>query len=216
MSIRALTRSQDWTEPQRRMMRKAGQVLGLRALGLAAAARLCWSGGFGLSIPTARHRRQPADDSQRSHQGDIGGRDHRRSRRHQGHRSLPTLDRPRPEEAGRGNRRRIRKKLHASLWHLAVDPTQVEYLETRLLGATQGELSVLREILLPHRSRLSEKLWSDLERARPEDPHVLTTAGFLARFEPDSSRWSELGAKVAHAFVTLNPLELGFWLNTLR
>ena len=36
LSIRTLSSSKDWTDPQRRMMRKAGQVLGLRAVGLAA------------------------------------------------------------------------------------------------------------------------------------------------------------------------------------
>ena len=109
-----------------------------------------------------------------------------------------------------------KKKLHASLALLPVDPAQVEYLETRLQGASQGELTVLRDSLLPHRSRLRPKLWSALELARPGDPHLVTIAGLLAGFDPDNPRWSDLGAKVAQSFVTLNPVALGFWLDALR
>ena len=48
--IRLLTKKKDWTEPQRKMMRRAGRVHGLRGLGLAALiALLTWGGieGYG-------------------------------------------------------------------------------------------------------------------------------------------------------------------------
>ena len=45
MSIRGLSHSKDWTAPQRRMMRQAGRVHGLRALGaVALIALLGWAG----------------------------------------------------------------------------------------------------------------------------------------------------------------------------
>src|SRR5262249_26850784 len=44
-SIRSLTRAKDWTDLQRRMMRRAGQMHGLRALGVATLiALLSWCG----------------------------------------------------------------------------------------------------------------------------------------------------------------------------
>ena len=45
-NIRLLTRRKDWTEPQRRMMRRAGRVHGLRGLGLAILIALVTWGGI--------------------------------------------------------------------------------------------------------------------------------------------------------------------------
>ena len=51
-NIRLLTRRKDWTEPQRRMMRRAGRVHGLRGLGLAILIALASLGlPRGLWIP---------------------------------------------------------------------------------------------------------------------------------------------------------------------
>src|SRR5208337_3418705 len=49
-NIRLLTKGRDWSEPQRKMMKRAGRVHGLRTLGLAALiALLTWGGieGYG-------------------------------------------------------------------------------------------------------------------------------------------------------------------------
>ena len=70
-NIRLLTKKSDWTEPQRRMMRRAGRVHGLRGLGLAILIALAtWGGieGYGTlraaalveSLKTASTTRVPA------------------------------------------------------------------------------------------------------------------------------------------------------------
>src|SRR5262249_10807628 len=46
MTIRLLTRKKDWTDPQRRMMKRAGRVHGFRALGLVLALGLITWGGI--------------------------------------------------------------------------------------------------------------------------------------------------------------------------
>ena len=46
MNIRLLTRKQDWTEPQRRMMKRAGRLHGLRVLGLTAVAAVLLAVGL--------------------------------------------------------------------------------------------------------------------------------------------------------------------------
>ena len=46
-NIRLLTRKKDWTEPQRRMMKRAGRVHGLRTLGLVILVSLITWGGIG-------------------------------------------------------------------------------------------------------------------------------------------------------------------------
>ena len=45
-NIRLLTKRRDWTEPQRRMMKRAGRVHGLRALGLVTLVSLITWGGI--------------------------------------------------------------------------------------------------------------------------------------------------------------------------
>src|SRR5271166_2393468 len=45
-NIRLLTKRRDWSEPQRRMMKRAGRVLGLRTLGLVVLACLITWGGI--------------------------------------------------------------------------------------------------------------------------------------------------------------------------
>ena len=102
-----------------------------------------------------------------------------------------------------------RVKLHASLALLPVDPTQVPYLETRLLDALPGELLVLRDALQPHRLDLTPKLWTALESAGPGDARLLTSAGALALYDPEGPRWADLSSKVAGALVTVNSLVLG-------
>jgi eukaryotic-like serine/threonine-protein kinase len=109
-----------------------------------------------------------------------------------------------------------RVKLHASLALLPVDPTQVPYLETRLLDALPGELFVLRDALQPHRLDLTPKLWTALESAGAGDARLLTSAGALALYDPEGPRWAGLSSKVAGALVTVNSLVLGPWLEALR
>ncbi len=109
-----------------------------------------------------------------------------------------------------------RERLHASLALLPVDASQADYLATRLLGAAASELQVLRTALAPHRARLIPMLWTELKKAGPGDPSLLTSAAALAPYDPDSPRWSELGGKVAEALVKVNPAFLGVWLDALR
>src|SRR5262249_57458235 len=102
-----------------------------------------------------------------------------------------------------------RDRVHASLALLRVDPTQADYFGRRLLGIAPAELPVLRAALEPHRSRLIPSLWTELEKAKPGDPGLLTSAAALALYDPDGPRWSDLGGKVAEALVKVNPIFLG-------
>ena len=92
-SIRTLTRPKDWTEPQRRMMRRAGRVHGLQGLVLAAvavglaAARPGRLESRRLGGPVrCRCRESPPREAPR-------GRHHRRPFAHTDHRERSSLDR---------------------------------------------------------------------------------------------------------------------------
>ena len=204
-NIRLLTKKKGWTEPQRRMMKHAARVHGLRALGLVMLVSLItWGGieGYGTlrasalveSLQKVGTPDAPAIIEQ------LSG--YRRWADRRLVRALQSTD--------------DRQHLHASLALLPVDPSQADYLGKRLLGAAPAELPVLRAALAPHRSRLTPMLWTELEKARPGDPSLLASGASLALYDPDGPRWSELGGKVAEALAHVNPIFLGHWLDALR
>jgi formylglycine-generating enzyme required for sulfatase activity/tetratricopeptide (TPR) repeat protein len=213
-AIRALTRRKDWSESHRRMMKRAGRVYGLRAVVLAGAAALLTVAGLYVRNQQAEANRATAAaglvqllfkaDTVRVPEIVQNLRAYRRW-------TDPELRRAVADPSAGP-----RVRLHASLALLRVDPTQVSYLEARLLDAAPGELPVLRGALEGHRSSLTPKLWSILDTAKSGDPRLLPPAGALALYDPDSPRWAELVGKVAQAVVTVNPVFLGDWLGSLR
>jgi serine/threonine protein kinase/formylglycine-generating enzyme required for sulfatase activity/tetratricopeptide (TPR) repeat protein len=213
-NIRLLTRSKDWTDPQRRMMRRAGRVHGLRALGLAAAAAVIIA--LGLSIRNqyeeANRATVAAGLVKQLLKADTAEvpeivRNLRAYRRW----SDPELKRAVADGSADP-----RTMLHARLALLPVDATQIPYLETRLLDAAPVALRVLRDALKPHQADLTPTLWSALDAAQPDAPRLLPVAGALALYDPDNPRWADLGGKVAQALVTVDPVFLGPWLDLLR
>jgi formylglycine-generating enzyme required for sulfatase activity len=206
-SIRALTRPKDWTDPERRMMRRAGRFHGLRASGLVILLALTtWAG---IEVYGNLRAAGLVESLQAAGTTDVpsiikGLSGYRRW-------ADPRLCRLLSESGESG-----RERLHASLALLPVDPSQADYLGRRLLGIAPAELPVLRAALAPHRARLTPMLWTELEKARPGDASLLTSAAALALYDPDSPRWSELGGKVAEALVKVNPIFLGDWLDALR
>ena len=214
VNIRLLTRKQDWTVPQRRMMKRAGRVYGVRAvltLVLLTAGVLA-----GIAV-----RRRVIENQQAAHAAalvqrlldahtpqvpDIVGamRDYRRW--------VDSSLRNELEKGSDGSRQR----LHASLALLPVDDTQVDYLFSRLLSATPSELPVVCDALKSHRSTLIPRLWSVLDSAKPRDANLLPAASALACYAPDDDRWESIGGKVAQALVSVNPVFLGSWIDELR
>ena len=199
-NISLLTRKKDWTEPQHKMMKRAGRVHGLRTLGLAALiALLTWGGieGYGTlrasslveSLRTASTEDVPSIVRQ------LNGY------RRWANARLKSLVQN-PNDASR-------EKLHASLALLPVDSSQLPFLEQHLLHTTATELPVIRDALKPHQASLIPKLWSTLESAKPGDVSLLRAASALADYDGTSPRWEAVGGKVAEALVTVNPVYLG-------
>ncbi len=107
-------------------------------------------------------------------------------------------------------------KLHASLALLQSDPTQLDYLGSRLRVASPTDIPVLLQILRPYRERLVPNLWQTLEAAKPGDATLLPTAAVLADYDLRNSRWDDFADSVAHALVEVDPAEFGSWLSVLR
>jgi len=112
----------------------------------------------------------------------------------------------------------IRRRLHATLALLPVDPTQVEYLVDRLLQEDApprpDELIVIRKALFDtsHAELLKPQLWVLLEKNREElNERQFRAAGTLALFAPQDPRWPALSQSVAAKLVRENLLLIGAW-----
>jgi serine/threonine protein kinase/formylglycine-generating enzyme required for sulfatase activity len=213
-NIRFLTRKKNWTEPQSKMMKRAGQVHGVRSV--LTFALLTATVLVGITVRRHVIENQKTTyaaglverllDAETPQVPDIVGamRDY-----HQ------WVD---PSLWSELNKRTddSRQKLHASLALLPVDATQVEYLYSRLIKSTLTELPVLRDALSPYRATLTAKLWTKLESAKPGDASLLPSAGALASYDRDNAKWQAEVDKVAQTLVTINSIYLGPWLEALR
>jgi hypothetical protein len=206
-NIRLLTRKDHWTDPQRRMMNRAGRVHGLRTLGsVMLVCLISWGANEGYGTLQASALVESLL-------------------------KVGTPDVPSIVEQLSGCRRwadpklmrlvhsaddQSRERLHASLALLPVDPTQVDYLYNRLLGADPSEVTVLRDALKRQMRTLTPKLWTVLESAKPGDASLLPSASALASYDPDNTKWEAVGGKVAQTLVIINSIYLGLWLEALR
>ena len=213
-NIGLLTRKKDWTDPQRKMMKRAGRVHGVR--GLVALLLLVGVTFTGLTI-----RHSVIENNKATYATGLVQQLLRaeiaqvpevvRAMLNYRRWTDPELKRiigDAPDDSG--------QKLHASLALLPVDSSQLPFLEKHLLDATPAELPVIRDFLKPHRSTLVPKLWSVLDSAKPGEVSVLPAASALADYDTTSPHWEVMGNKVAQALVSVNPVYLGDWLDALR
>jgi formylglycine-generating enzyme required for sulfatase activity len=213
-SIGLLTRKTDWTDPQRRMMRRAGRVLGVR--GLVVLLLLIGATLTGLAIS---HR--VGEASSRTYASGLVQQLLRAEIDQVPEivRVLPNYRRwtdPELKRIIKDASGKPAQKLHAQLALLPVDDSQVPFLEKHLLNATPTELPVLRDALRPHQATLIPELWSALDAARPGHVSLLPAASALADYDAANTRWETVGAKVAQALVSVNPVYLAPWLEALR
>ncbi len=206
-NIRALTRRKDWTDPQRRMMRRAGRIHGLRTMALAALIALGTWGG--VEAYGHLHSAELVASLETAGTADVPRIVERlaRYRRWADPKLVRMLGETEPSS---------RAHLHARLALLPSDATQVDPLYDRLIAASPADLRTLVHALEPYKARLATRLWAELEKAGPVDPSLLASAGALALYDPGNARWLDLGGKVARALVSLNPILVGHWLEPLR
>ena len=206
-STRVLTSKKDWNEPQRKMMKRAGRVHGLRILGtLVFVLLVSWAVRDGYCSLRASSL---VEALQKVATPDVPAIVNQLS-------YYRRWADPRLVRVAQGNNPQTREHLHASLALLPVNISQVDYLFDRLIKATPTELAVLRDALKPHKTTLIPKLWTVLESAKPGDATVLPCASAVAIYDPDNTKWESLGGKVAQALVSVNSVFVGSWLEALR
>jgi HEPN domain-containing protein len=218
-NIRLLTGRNDWTEPQRKMMKRAGRFHGLRGLGLAAIVT-------GLVVLGLNIRRQIVESNQatvasglvqqlvKADTAQVPGileslETYRRW-------TDPELRRVVAQAPGDPQ-----AKLHASLALLPVDAAQAGYLHDRLLMASPVELPVIWGILRKHDHGIENRLWQLLGDPKSDPEQSFRAACALAN--TDSSQveksWDTVSPFVTDRFLTAvsrNPGDYAALIETLR
>ena len=214
-AIRLITNKKTWTDPQRKMMKKAGRYHALR--GVALAVVLVVMTVTGLTIRGQIIERANANYATSLVQqllvadiaqvpGVIADME--------GYRPWTDPLLKKQCEQGAEN---SPQRLHASLALLPVDPEQVDYLYGRLLNAEPPEAHVIRDALAPHKEALTGKLWIIVEQPpRGKEGQRLRAACALATYDPDSQRWEKAVGSLTDQLVAENPLVLGLWIEGFR
>jgi formylglycine-generating enzyme required for sulfatase activity len=212
-NILLYTRKGDWTDPQKRMMRRAGLYHGRRLAFLGILAALLLVGGLLLFEHFAEVNRKThaAGLVRRLLDADIAG--------------VPDVvhdiggQRPWTDpllhqalaDADPGRRLRLGLAL------LPVEEDQADYLFGRLLEAAPAEVPILVEALRPHAQGRLEDLWAVVEHPSPgREGQRLRAAGALAAYDADNPRWRKNAGAVAAQLVAENPAYLAYWLAAFR
>ena len=213
-NIGLLTNEKDWTEPQRKMMKRAGRVYGLGAVCTAAMVAVLVALGLNVRERVAESNRSTVaaglvNQVLKANTAQVRGivalmKDYRRLIDPALKDALGKADKGSPEE------------LHARLALLPVDAAQVEPLHDRMLTTSPDVATVIRQALEPHCASLVPRLWSVLDSAKPGDESLLRAASALADYDATSQHWESVGGKVAQALVNVNPFFSGLWLDALR
>jgi formylglycine-generating enzyme required for sulfatase activity len=210
LQIRAWTAKKNWTPTQRTMMAKATRYHAVRALACVALLALLGFAAYeGNGRLQAQALRRSVLDAHIREVPEIVA-DMSAYRRW-----IDPLLRDAAAQAEAAND--SRKRLHASLALLPTDATQVDYLQGRLLDAEPHEVPVIRDALFPHREALLEPLWKVVEQ--PEkglESQRLRAASALAKYDPNSAKWTKANALVVDDLVLENAVFLGQWSEAFR
>ena len=214
-NIRLLTRRKDWSESQRRMMRRAARVHGLRGLGLAILiALVSWGSLEGYGSLQAAHL---IDSLRTANIRDVPARiEQLRTYRRWAGRPLAGL------LASTENDRD--QHLRASLARLALwpgDRRQAGYLYDRLLGSSPAELPVIWGILRKHDPAIEQRLWPLLDDAKADKEPRFRAACALANTDSAQikNRWDSVSSFITDQFLTAaikNPGDYATLIETLR
>ena len=213
--LRWWTRPKSWTEPQRKMMRKAERYHLARGAALAVLLLILTVAGLGVRHQVLEKQNQSHAEGlvQRLLVADVAQvpdilKDI------DSHRTwTDPLLRIHNEKAAEGSSR----KLHTSLALLPVDPQQRDYLYRRLLGAGPREVPILREALTTHKEELRGQLWAVMEKPVPgKEKQRLRAASALATYDPQNRRWEKVQDQVANDLVGVPTVHLAAWMDSLR
>jgi formylglycine-generating enzyme required for sulfatase activity len=207
LSIRLLTDNQHWTGPQRKMMRQAGRVQGIRsgivAVMMMAIVFAAWEMTGRFQAASLVEQIMDADIAQVP--GIVEKLDGYR------HWADPLLT-----EEFKQAKPGSPAKLHAALALLPVDAGQVNYLRDQLLVVTPERFPVVRDALLPRKAEVIEPLWLLALDSKRETRPRFQAACALASYAPDDQRWGQIGTLAAGYLVSQQASDFLAWREALR
>ena len=211
LNIRLLTKN--WTESQRKMVGKAGQVHGARS-GLATmAAALIIGVGLYISVQVEdRQNRTYATAIVQSlvvaaNTADVEN-------------VILELDKyrqwatPLLQEIADHNLSNSKERLHASLALVRHDPSKVDYLADRLLTGKAEEIPIIVRFLSPYKDDLHERLWQAVKSGSSDQR--IRAAAALAAYDPKNDAWHQVNTDVVTALVSVPTVEWKQWIDMLR
>jgi eukaryotic-like serine/threonine-protein kinase len=214
LNIRLLTDKKKWTEPQQKMMDKAGRFHGIRT-GIAAGVLIALTlSGVAMSreIDQKRQADYAAALVKRLVAADISEVPGIVQEVDGNRRWTDPLLRQEYAKSAEGSN----QKLHLALALLSVKEGTVDYLRDQLLVVTPRELSIVRDALLAFKESVAEPLWNVALDTKREPPQRFQAACALATYAPDDQRWSLINTFVAGRLVTLDASALVAWREALR
>jgi serine/threonine protein kinase len=214
MTIRTLTNSKKWTDPQRKMMRRARLFHSIRSgiialvllvvtlSGLAIARRIEEGGGpqyaaFLVNRLVTASTDQVPDIVAKLEPYRVW--------------ADPLLK----EQYANAHKGTI-EKMHLALALLPIDPTKVDYLREQILFVDLNEFAVLKTALLAHKERVIEPLWKVVLDPKQNAPERMRAASLLATLAPEDSKWDQISGVVADELIRVDFKWLPWWRTAFR
>jgi eukaryotic-like serine/threonine-protein kinase len=206
LNVWLLTDRKKWTEPQRKMMGKAGRAHGIRS-GIAAAAMIAilfgaWEIKGRFQAASLVKRLASADIAEVP--GIVQEMDGYR-------RWAEPLLRQEDAKAAQGSN----QKLHLAL---ALLPREGKIAELRdnLPLVSQSQFPVVRDALLSYKESVVKPLWETALDPSRESQQRFQAACALATYTPEDLRWNRINSFVAGRLVTLEASALVAWREAVR
>lgn len=227
VSIRAFTDKSKWTEPERRMMRSAGWVHGIRTAVVTAVIACTIFGGIAIRNSVERARLEQVAQKQEELN------DAEATRLVEGLLKADTaqvagfVDNLQPfrdwarddlTAAFKESSDASNEKLHAALAMAHEDSSVKPYLQERLLTVTPMQFAPVRDLLVDHGAEFAPDYWTALQDGELAARRRFCAACALATYDARSKKWGDPGIQqfVAHHLTEVLPSELQPWLEALR
>lgn len=109
------------------------------------------------------------------------------------------------------------ERLHLALATLPRAPARAAEIRDWSLRAEPQRLAVVRAFLQPHAAALRQSLWQTVQQSHPGNaPERLRAAALLAILDPSDQHWPAVAPEVASQLVTTSPVHLRDWLDLFR
>lgn len=208
LTIRRWTERRNWTDAERRMMRRATRHYLSRctlvALSVTVLAMLGWEGFARTRAHTLVDRLLVCDTIDVPEVvGQMGP-------------YRPWIDPLLYKTLAQEGEKDSKKRVHASLALLPGDWSQARYVRAQLFKCRPEDFAVLRDSLRGYSRELVRESWGALEDEKLDNVTRFRAACVLAAYDAMNPQWARHNSLVASTLVTQPPAAMARWINALR